>query len=300
MKPQPDGLPLVYRGGVQIAECDENHHANVRFYVDKGSLGLSGYLLRAGLGPQRLAAEGLVLDVKRMHVRFLAELHHGTPIYMVGGTIPAPAAGDGAFGVQLELRRSLNHSVSAVVRCEAAVVTRSDGRPIDLPAEVRAFFEANTVDPGTPHPPRSIMPDAALDAAPPESFLEISRTVATPSLLDAQGRFAEWAYIGAISDGMMNLLEPVRATAPNIGGAGLEFMFEFRARPPLGAIVTVHSAVRRFDERLVYLDHHIIDAETGVSYAAARTVNGILDRVARRLVPIHPTFSEEIGAIVVP
>ncbi|MEM8785791.1 MAG: thioesterase family protein, partial [Pseudomonadota bacterium] len=68
---------VVGRTRVNVWECDEIGHVNVRFYGEKLDQGLPVFLHYLGLTPARLADEGLSVAVTAHHVRYIRELTGG-------------------------------------------------------------------------------------------------------------------------------------------------------------------------------------------------------------------------------
>ncbi|NWG45254.1 MAG: thioesterase, partial [Alphaproteobacteria bacterium] len=113
-----------------------------------------------------------------------------------------------------------------------------------------------------------------------------------PSTCELDGRLRAEYFIGAISDGVPNLVRRFRPDAlpdrPDepVGGAVVEFRVVVHRWPRAGDLITVRSGLAGFTDKVFQLVHWVLDAERGDAVASAAGIAVSFNLKTRKLVPI--------------
>lgn len=112
--------------------------------------------------------------------------------------------------------------------------------------------------------------------------------------VDELGHLYPEQYIGHISDGIGNLFglltkgpdEAIYERSDGIGGAALEYRFQFLKRARVGDALKVWSAPVRLQEKTWVLEHVIVNGETGETFVRANSVHISFDLKTRKSIPV--------------
>jgi acyl-CoA thioester hydrolase len=296
---------LVWRGSANTWECDEMGHMNVRFYLAKAGDALSVLAYQLGLGPAN--ADGLILTAVDQHVRYQREVRAGTPLSAYAAITQVAAD---RLQVYLELRRSIDNTISASFLTDLICVRSVDRHPQPLPQNVIDAAKARLSalpDHGAPkgldlHPPRA---GVDLDGAISMGLAEIYLGCVQQAQVDAYGFMLPYHFTGFISDGVSNFFtasSPERARARaegKVGGAALEYRFVYRKPARIGDIVTVRSGYMGATDKVQKFCHWILDQATGEALATCEVVAVMFDLVARKIIPLPDDVRAEIESIKV-
>ncbi len=294
------GEPLeVWRGGVDIWECDQMGHMNVRFYLAHAVEGLAG--LAAALGMPRAFApsSSATLLPLSVHIRFLREARLGSPLHMTAGIL---AISESDVDVLLTLIHTETGLPAATLRLQMVHVTPA-GRPFPWPDRVRERAEAL----------RSSLPDYAaprgLEASEPVWSVGLAeaqalgmkvsgRGAVSPPECDVFGRIRPdrvLARIGQVSY-FTAMMAAVLAEAPmeaeasgrRVGSAIVECRIVFRSWPGAGDGIEVHSALSTADARTLRMVNWLLDPVNGQAWASAEMVAITFDLEARKAIALTP------------
>jgi acyl-CoA thioester hydrolase len=293
-----EAWPELWRGGVNTWDCDEMGHMNVRFYVVRAMEGLAALALRLGMPDAFAAHAASTLMVREHHIRFLKEAHAGTPLHMTGGVV---SLGDSEAEVAQVLFHSRTGEPAASFRTRLTHAEPKSGRAFPWPARSRAAAEALHVEPPPYAAPRSVSgasvtPAASLERADALGLRCVARGAIGPSACDVFGRMRPEEFIGRVSDGVPNLVGPIReavlASAPEgvtrIGGAVLEYRLLYLAWPEAGDHLELRSGLAAVEDKTQRLVHWLLDPVSGKPWGSAEAVAVNFDLDARKLIPISP------------
>ena len=301
------GAVEIWRGGVNTWDCDEMGHMNVRFYVARFMEGLAGLARHLGL-PRAFAPDATAtLVVQDHHLRFLREARAGAPLYMTGGVVELDETG--ALVLQV-----LTHSATGEP-CATALARVSHspphGRAFPWPSRARAAAERLRVEIPAFAAPRSIglgpiTPTATLERADGLGLACPARGIVGPVDCDAFGRMRPELFIGRISDGIPNLLAPMRgavaAAAPSVkrlGGAVLEYRLAYLDWPLAGEPVELRSGLAGFDHKTHRLIHWLLDPVSGRPWGVAEALGVNLDLDTRKIIPVTAEVQAALQPLVI-
>jgi acyl-CoA thioester hydrolase len=292
----------VLRSSVNTWECDEMGHMNVRHYFARAHQGLALLLLELGLPPSELRARGLALMARDQHVRFLRELRPGVSYTLRAGVLSSQAE-----RLQVYEQLDILHSgeAAASMLSEIALVELASGQELSFPDEVAKRAPALLSSVPAQYGPRGLARTAA--RVPPLRKDALERGMygaylgpVLPEDVDASGRMNEAAFMARVSDGIGHYFEALRGPrAHGIGGAALEYRYVFHARPRLGDIIEVRSALAGLAEKTSHICHWIFDVESGRCVATSEAVAVSFDLSTRKAVAIPDEVRAYMQARVV-
>ncbi|HQP68397.1 MAG TPA: thioesterase family protein [Quisquiliibacterium sp.] len=276
-------------GSVQISECDQMGHLNVRYYVARADEALANLAHALGMGPRALRAQGLRLGVLDHHIRFIGELHVGAPFRFRGGVLGRDAD---TLVVLQEMRNTATDALAATFRVEVGLFDVASGERRPLPAL-----------PGAD----ALHMELPAHAAP--KGLNLTTPRARPHWDEAERLGLEQGHVGAVSarecdrdgwlttdgiiarvwDGASNL--PWRRPPPGpqtvkIGGAALEYRLHYHATPRAGDLITVRSGLREIGTKTTVATNWLFDRESGLACATAELVGVRFDLSTRKALEI--------------
>lgn len=281
------------RSSVQTWECDQMGHMNVQFYVEKAGDALAALGAKIGLGPKALAKKGLVLEPADQHVRFLRELHPGTPYVLRGGAVRADAM---TLTVYAELLQTAGGAVAAAFRTTARLRDAKDDAAAGFEDGVRAMAMHAPVEIPAHGEPRGLALAAPREPAP--TLCEAARLkliptyegVVRPWECDARGEMQPRFFMARVSDAIPNLLVQTsgrnRGEGGPVGGAALEYRFIYRRRPRPGDVICVRSGLRSLGSKTYVWAHWLFDVETGEAVATAEAVAVAMDLTTRKAIAL--------------
>lgn len=298
----PATLPApLYQGSANAWECDDGGHLNIRFHVERLSIGLMHFAHKLDM-PRAFAEHAtatlLPFDV---HARFHKEARPPAPLAMHGAVIEisndeahlccdmrhedgAPAASFGVRVAHVDARAQRRFPWSARTRVAAAALTQA------LPDHIK---------------PRSIdltrAPcDASIARAIDLGATRIGASAVTPDQCDAFGWLRLEHFFGRVSDSAPNLLAPWRRasakTGAYIAGAVAEARMAVRKFPRAGDLIELHSGIAEMSGKTLRIVHWICDPVSGDAWATFEVVALSFDTATRKAV----TPSEEARAAMKP
>lgn len=292
-------LPIVLRNSVQTWECDRMGHFNVQFYKARVCQSVRT-LLRLFGGVE----DATPLRFKTAHMRFLAEQLPGAPYYCLAGLIAphapdqAPDAGALTQRFYVEMRESMTDRPAATATLDVELP-----KGFDL-AKLAPFFCAlppHGLPRGLPDNlprPRPCLADTEGRPMFRTYILEVP-----PERCDAQGAYKPESFMATISDSISNLFAQTRdamisSEDENMGGAALEYRFNYHAFPKAGDIICVHSGLSDLQEKTYSWVHWVFDAVTGDAVATAAAVAIAMDLRARKAIVIPDDTRAKLGKIL--
>lgn len=287
---------LCYRGTVNTWECDEMGHMNVRFYLGKAHQGLQQFGAFIGLGPKVLEEMRAELVIEEQHIRYIRELHAGADLSIEAGIAEAHASGFLAYQEVLPLAAS---HVSASMISRVTLRDVASGNLVDLPGPIQkavANFQTEIPDYAQPRSLKlgGVIPGKSAEEALANNHLEVSAGAVRSSQVDRNGYLYTDEFMGFISDGIGNLFglltrdldTAMYERSEDVGGAALEYRFEFLRRPRTGDLVRILSAPVKVEEKIYMLRHIMVDGETGEPLARANSVHCAFNLKTRRSIPV--------------
>jgi acyl-CoA thioester hydrolase len=286
---------LCFRGAVNTWECDEMGHMNVRFYKAKAYQGLSLLCAELGLSPQWLADRGLAVRAKEQHIRFLRELHAGADLSIEGGVVDSSENEILFFQEILPLTAS---HVSATLLTKIHLVDITSGKEVLLPeacqdaarnmrTEVPGYGQPRSLD--LSHVIESIDADGAIG----RGHLNVSTQMIRSNQVDQNGLLYPDEFIGFVSDGIGNLFGlitkddvDIYERTEEVGGAALEYRFEYHRFPRVGDHIQILSAPAEILGKAYKLRHVIVDPITYDVLVRAESVHIAFDLAQRKAIEI--------------
>jgi len=286
--------PLLYRGNVNVWECDEMGHLNVRFYVAKMQEALAVLGAKIGLPPRRLRETGCALSVVDHHIRFLREAHAGAGLSAYGGVVEVM---DDGLRVYIELRHQWTNEVAATFNTLVQHTDPDMDARIPLPRDIPAAAQPLMIEVPSYAAPRSLTLDpptaqASMEAADALNLTTISLGCVSFDQCGNNDRMALPWFMGRISDGIVNLYTDLAPSADlarvpgELGSAVLEYRLCYKRRPKVGDLITVRSGVAEVGEKTIRMVHWILDPASGACLATATALGITLDLKARKAVAI--------------
>lgn len=283
----------TYRGYVPLWECDEMGHMNVQFYVAKSSD--ASYAMKAalGLGPATFAQTTFV--ALEHHIRFHRELRTSDLVAMRSGIV---RIGEKTLTLYQELCEILSDSVAATITAEVGHMDLRSRKLVPWLAPAQEKAAALHVELPEMARPR-VMTAEALDrgislarADEAGMIVSIRNAVNTPEcdtnghmnarfymarFSDAQGHF--WAHIG---------IPRHEQAARGLATATTEYRIAYLRELRAGETVIVRTGLAGLTDKTVRMRHWMFEAETGAPACIAEGIALLMDKTARRAVPIPP------------
>lgn len=271
-------------------------HMNVRFYLGKAHQGLQQFGAFIGLGPRVLEEMGAELVIEEQHIRYIRELHAGADLSIEAGIVETSATGFLAYQEVLPLAAS---HVSASMISRVTLRDVASGKPVEMPKPILdavSSFQTEIPDYAQPRSLKlgSVIPGNSADEALANHHIEVSVGAVRSSQVDRHGYLYTDEFMGFISDGIGNLFglltrdldEAMYERSEDVGGAALEYRFEYLRRPRTGALVRILSAPVKVEEKIYMLRHIMVDGETGEPLARANSVHCAFNLKTRKSIPV--------------
>ncbi|QUD87637.1 thioesterase family protein [Phenylobacterium montanum] len=300
----------VWRGGVNVWECDEMGHMNVRFYVTRAMQGLVGLAAELGM-PEAFSPDAdSTLLVREQHIRFLREARPPAPMHMTGSVVEM---GETDARLLLVLTHSTTGEPAATFQTVVSHVTPRDGRPFPWTRRIRERAERLTAPVPDYAAARSIALEpfettASLARADALDLVTISAGAVLQQDCDVFGRMGLDGFIGRVSDGIPRLVSRLRGavvehaeTRPaRVGGAVLEYRLAYLDWPRAGDRVVIRSGLAGVDSRTQRMVHWMLDPNTGRPWGVSEAVAITLDLDARKIVPISEAAQAAMRGMITP
>lgn len=297
-----------YRGSINLWECDENWHANVRFYVVKMMEALGCLADDMGMAPIFCADTPVKIRIDDLHIRYMAEVRPGRPIFIQGCTIEI---GETSADLFFEMVHSLTNQTAAAFRVRLHKVNTKSGETENWSAQERDHLSAVS---GT-HPdhcaPRSVdlsitpRQNLKLEMAQKAPVTRIGHGMVMAEDCDIFGYMHPHMFIGRVSDSVPNMLslgrdeiadriEKETGIRPEIGGAVVEYRLSMLKYPKLGDRFEIHSAIKKIEAKIKNLSHWVVDPKTDEVFCATDAYALSFDLETRKAVT---TSEDEIKAM---
>lgn len=282
----------VYRSGVNIWDCDQMGHMNVRFYVARFVDGLFGFAQVLGFGPRYMRQRDITLVVRDQHIRFHREMRPGTPYFIRAGIVSAQsetirvfeeiinvASGEVAATSVSDVALANTGSRDLLSFTEQQLAGLADHR-VELPDYARARGTSTAA----PRPAPTLQEAEALNLIP------IFRGVVLSADVDEKGYMRPHSYMGRISDGISNffiaLRDEDRSKNDNVGGAALEYRFVYHQTPQIGDVLLIRSGLKDIVGKASNFCHWMFNAETGECLATTEAVAVSFDLITRKAIEL--------------
>ncbi len=298
----------VWRGGVNVWECDEMGHMNVRFYVTRAMQGLIGLAAELGMADAFSPSAVSTLMVREQHIRFLREARPPAPMHMLASVVEM---GETDARLLLVLVHSVSGEPAATFQTVVSHVTPRDGRAFPWPERVRARAAELTAPVPDYAASRSvglepIQSPASLARAEALDLVTISAGALVAQDCDVFGRMNLEGFIGWVSDGVPRLVSRLRSAVvehaedrpARVGGAVLEYRLVYLDWPRAGDRVMIRSGFAGVDQRTQRMIHWMLDPNTGRPWGVAEAVAVTLDLDARKIVPISEPAQAAMRAMI--
>lgn len=270
-------------------------HMNVRFYLGKAQQGLAHVGHWVGLGPEVLRERDEALVIRQQHIRYLRELHAGADLSIEAGIAYVE---DRSFSVFQEILPLATSGVSATLTSTLTLegALRNDAH--EIPATSKELMAACKTEVPDYAKPRSFEFDVLIPVedeaeALVRGHLNVSQATIKRAQVDGQGYLYPDEFIGHISDGIGNLFgmmtkndDGIFERTEKVGGAALEYRFDYYTYPRVGDLLTVLSAPVELSEKVYKLRHLICNPATGAVYAKAESVHCSFDLELRKAIPV--------------
>ncbi len=302
--PAPLPAPL-YQGSVNVWECDDGGHLNIRFHFERAFVGLAHMARALELPRAYTESAGSTLIAQEVHARFIKEARPGAPLVMHGGVVEL---GESDATLCLDMRHHDGAPGTAFTVKVGHVETRGL-RSFPWSARSRAAAKRLKCKLPDHAKPRSIdvdlaPADASIANAAALGAKRIGGAIVYPDQCDALGRLRGEHFPGRISDSVPNLLAPWRQAAAGDGvqpaGAVVEARLVMRKFPRAGELVEVHSGIAEIGEKTLRIVHWILDPETGAAWASMEAVALTFDVNTRKALTPSPEARERVAQLVVP
>ncbi|MEI9964979.1 MAG: thioesterase family protein [Caulobacteraceae bacterium] len=282
----------AWRGGVNVWQCDQMGHLNVRFYVAHAMEGLAA--LAAALGMPRAFSPGAAstLIVREHHIRFLKEARAGQGLNMRAGLLSFDE--DAATALQI-VRHSGGEEAAAVFQTRLVHARAETGVhvfPWPPAMRVQARALAVTVPDGLG--PRSLEPGAddagvTLAHARDLGLWPHAMGAFRPDECDLLGRVTPHAIMGRISDGAAHSVTLTREAFGDLGEEGrrigmavVEYRLTYFGEPRAGDRFEVLTGLAEVLPRRLRFAHWMFEADTGRPLARADAVLLVFDLDTRK------------------
>lgn len=281
----------LWRGNANAWECDELGHLNVRGAIAKSLEAAAALAESIGMAPRA----GAVLIAKTIHVRYLAEIHAGTPLVIAGGPTAISETGlDAAFLIHHAARE----------RVVARLTFRFDhaeprsGHAFAWPDRMKQALARLKIDPPESARPRGLPPEPvpgeiSARRADALGLALIGRGRIGPADCDDQGQLRPEMAMGKLSDSAVHFRdafpEQWKSWSEDIplryASAVLEARVDIIRPPRSGDGYVIRSGLTEAGEKVRKLVHWALDPLSGQPLWTARVVACVMDLQTRRLVP---------------
>lgn len=296
----------VYRSGVNIWDCDQMGHMNVRFYVARFVDGLFGFAQVAGFGPRYMRERELTLMVRDQHIRFHREMRPGTPYYIQAGIVSADLSNMKVFE---EIINVVTGEVAATSVSDVAFACTESRDLREFSAdqlEALQAFQVELADYAKPRGTSTQLPRTVptLREAQELNLIPIFRGVVLNADVDEKGFMRPHSYMGRVSDGISNffikLRDEDRSRDDNVGGAALEYRFVYHQSPQIGDVLVIRSGLKDIVGKASNFCHWMFNAETGECVATTEAVAVSFDLETRKAIELSPEARSKMMEKAVP
>jgi acyl-CoA thioester hydrolase len=291
----------TYRGTVNVWECDQWHHMNVRYYgakFDDAEAHLAAALA--------LAPDGPGLSPRFEQIQYRRELRGGATCHVRSAVLGLDGGG---LRVRHEMIDSTAGHVSATLDATYGLVG-PDGQDVDWPVGIDgrvADLALGAEEAGAPAAPAQPSAGAPPTLADADRFglVETYRGVVRPSGTDARGMMTRMSLIERLSDAVGHLriggpLDLAAMRERDLGSAAVEYRTRWRAPARAGTLLVLRSGMNGLAEKTVQAFHWVFDAADGRCLATVEIVALYFDMTRRKAVPVPDEVRAAIAANLTP
>lgn len=283
----------LWRGCANAWECDELGHLNVRFYLAKAWEAVGDLADRIGMPTAFQKGTTSTLRPKDIHIRYLAEVHPGAPLYIKGGIT---AINVQSAEIALLVMHASNDRVAAAFTMKLMHAVPGEGGAFDWPVRIHKALQQHLIDIPDECAPRSISTAGPakrvrLSRADELGLAEIGRGRILLEDCDAFGALLPEHFQGKISNSVANFStafpEQTQAHAQGggrVGGVLLEGRICVRRWPRLGQGYIIRSGLQEADTKIRRLVHWVFRKDGKLMWSM-QGVAAIMDLDARKLMP---------------
>lgn len=290
----------VLRSSVNTWECDEMGHMNVRFYVTRSVDALFSFGQTFGLGPRTLRSRQQTLAIKEQHIRFLREVHPGTPFLVCAGVV---SANENKIKIYQELTNLISGQVSATFVVDVSLADSASRTPALFDETLISQLQQQLVELPDYAKPRGISTAAprktpTINEADKLGLFQIYKGLVNHPDTDEYGFMQPQGYMGSLSNGIthffMAIKDKQRPREEGMGGAALEYRFVYRQSPQLGDIVIVRSGLKGILGKATNFCHWMFNGESGECIATVEAVAVSFDLTTRKAVEPSPESKDNM------
>jgi len=300
-------MPMLetVRGSVQTWECDMNGHMNVQFYVGHAMDGLRVLGLTLGIGPNYQRDLGAGLLPVEHHIRYHRERHPGDPFCVRAGILDADIE---QLQVVQEMRSIPDDTLIATFVSRVQLKDLRSRDTINLPPATlektlpyRVKLPEHAAIRGvSSNAPR---PTPTLEQADNLGLLHTHSSIIGHHEDDGFGHLSIQGFMARVSDAYPVLMATIPAfqhiDEHGLGGAALEYRFNYRRVPQINDIITIRSGVSAVGSKTYNFCHWLFNAANGTCVATAEVVAVPLDLKNRRAVALPDGDRRELGEYVI-
>ena len=293
-------LVNVLRSAVNTWECDEMGHMNVRFYVTRSVDALASFGQTIGLGPRVLRDNRQTLAMGEQHIRFLREIHPGTPFLISAGVV---SANEDQLTIYQELTNLVSGQVSATFVVEARLADSTTRAPAQFSNTLIEQLQQQLIELPDHAKPRGISTAAprttpTIEEADTLGLFQIYQGIVKNTDTDEYGFMQPQGYMGSLSNGIthffMAIKDQQKPREEGMGGAALEYRFVYRQPPRLGDIVLVRSGLKGIMGKATNFCHWMFNGESGDCIATVEAVAVSFDLKTRKAVEPSPESKDNM------
>ena len=276
------GFVDTYLGFVDMWECDENQHMNVRFYWSKFEAADRQFRRIAGL-------EGRLPHRLTRHVRYHAELAGGMPVGIRSARVESAP---GTIAIVHEMRPLGSEAISATALDRYLVDLPDDLGPAAVP------MPASAVPRGLDIAPAAL--DLSTEAAIEAGGAMTAMTRVTVAEADVDGVIEDYVHIARASDAAPHAWARLGMTRAwlaerGLGRVAVEMKLTYGERLRAGDLVHLVSTVGPVSRRTLVQTHRYFESRSGRPAAVCEVVALAMDMATRRAVTIPAEILERYG-----
>ncbi len=290
----------VLRSSVNTWECDEMGHMNVKFYVTRSVDALFSFGHTLGLGPRALRNRQQTLAIEEQHIRFLREVHPGTPFLVCAGVV---SANENTIKIYQELTNLISGQVSATFVIDVYLADAESRAPALFDKTLIEKLQQQLVELPDYAKPRGISTAAprktpTINEADSLGLFQIYKGLVNHTDTDEYGFMQPQGYMSSLSNGIthffMAIKDQPKPREEGMGGAALEYRFVYRQPPQLGDIVIARSGLKGFMGKATNFCHWMFNGESGECIATVEAVAVSFNLTTRKAVEPSPESKDNM------
>ncbi len=276
----------TWRGEAINWECDELGHLNMRHYITKAQQARQMFIMQLGLSHAFKKGTPGAVRVREFHIKYIREAMPGAPLH-IESAITSLGEKDLAL---IHIMYHQDGSIAATIHEALEHFYMPTHRSFAWPERLREQATLYMSELPEAARPRGI-PDIEMQGANYETVKnwgcsEIGRGVFQRSEVGSSDTVCAQHMLGHISESIRHFdtAFPEKIGTGPITGVLLELKFRFHTFPEAGDPFVIASGIMGVTDKVRRLVHHIVNPITGMPYASAIAINGLIDLEKRRLV----------------